>query len=167
MDDNPFLLCKPGERRPKLRPLTTLEGLGDRMRTAAFAEYQAIEAFRWAADRFEDVPRQLRDDWRAQVREEIKHHELICARMKELGIGLRDRPVSSRLSESLKECSSGKEFCLKMAGAEERGRQAAIRLIEALADRDPVTAAIFQEIADDEVAHVALAKTYFGWSPEE
>jgi len=167
MDEYPFLLCEPGERPPKPRPFASLEGLGDRMRTAAFAEYQAIVAFQWAADHFEDVPQQLREDWRAQVPEETKHYRLICTRMKELGIRLKDRPVSPRLSESLKECASGKEFCLKVAGAEERGRQAALRLIAALTDRDPLTAAIFREIAEDEVAHVALAKTYFGWTPEE
>jgi uncharacterized ferritin-like protein (DUF455 family) len=137
------------------------------MRTAAFAEYQAIAAFQWAAERFDDVPQKLRDAWGAQVPDEVKHYRLICSRMEELGIPIRGRPVSARLSESLKECTSGKEFCIKIAGAEERGRRAAIRLINALAERDPQTAAIFREIAEDEVAHVALAKTFFGWSPEE
>ena len=113
------------------------------------------------------MPQKLRDAWRAQVPDEVKHCKLICSCMKELGIAIRGRPVSARLSESLKECTSGKEFCIRIAGAEERGRRAAIRLIDALSEGDPQTAAIFREIAEDEVAHVALAKTFFVWSPED
>ena len=47
-----FLIASPGERFPKVRPLNTVEGRGDRMRTAAFAEVQARDAFLWAADTF-------------------------------------------------------------------------------------------------------------------
>jgi hypothetical protein len=47
------------------------------------------------------------------------------------------------------ECADGGEFCVKIAGAEERGRQAAL----------------IKLIADEEIAHVALARTYFDWSP--
>ena len=167
MDFSPFILCPAGSRPPKPRQLGTPEGLGDRMRTAAFAERQAVAAFTWAAATFADVPDQLRRDWRRQVPEEQKHHDLIVARMAELGFGLADRPVSRGLWESLTACATGAEFCLKIARAEERGRRAAVQLVAFLADDDPLTATIFQEIADDEVAHVALAATYFGWSPAQ
>ena len=166
MDFSPFILCPPGSRPPKPRQLGTPEGLGDRMRTAAFAERQAVAAFIWAANTFDDVPDQLRQDWRRQVPEEQKHHDLIVARMAELGFGLDERPVSRGLWDSLTSCQSGEEFCLKIARAEERGRRAGVQLAAFLADDDPVTAAIFREIADDEVAHVALAATYFGWRPD-
>jgi uncharacterized ferritin-like protein (DUF455 family) len=39
-------------------------------------------------------------------------------------------------------------------------------MVEALAQSDPETAAIFEQIAADEVAHVALAEKYYGWKPE-
>ena len=141
------------------------DGLGDRMRTAAFAELQAIRAFTWAADHFSDVPDSLRDTWRAQVADEQKHYDLIRHRMAELGIGIKDKPVSAKLWDSLSQCESGKDFCIYICSAEERGRQAGIKLVKYLAEKDPATAAVFQEIVTDEVAHVALAKTYFDWSP--
>ncbi|MEN8006098.1 MAG: DUF455 family protein [Candidatus Krumholzibacteriota bacterium] len=166
MDFDPFIICPPGERPPRPRPLNTPEGLGDRMRTAAFAEWQAIAAFRWAAGHFQDVPQALRDEWTAQVADEIRHYEMICRRMEELGFELTDRPVTTSLWESLEECTSGREFCIRIASAEERGRQAGVRLAEYLTESDPETAAVFQEIADDEVSHVALAATYFDWVPE-
>jgi uncharacterized ferritin-like protein (DUF455 family) len=167
MDFRPFILCAPGERPPKPRRLGTAAGLADRMRTAAFAEMQAVTAFQWAAAEFTDVPEALRRDWLRQVPEEQKHHEMIVARMAELGFALDERPVSRGLWDSLTACTSGAEFCVKIARAEERGRRAGIQLVAALAADDPVTAAIFQEIADDEVAHVALAATYYGWTPDQ
>jgi uncharacterized ferritin-like protein (DUF455 family) len=145
--------------------MDTPAGLGDRMRTAAFAELQAIAAFSWAADHFQDVPPTLRDDWAAQVADESRHYQMICLRMEELGFEITERPVSTALWESLKGCTSGQEFCVKIAAAEERGRQAGVRLARHLEKSDPDTAAIFREIAADEVAHVALASTYFGWKP--
>jgi uncharacterized ferritin-like protein (DUF455 family) len=165
MNFAPFTVCEIGTRPVKPRSLTMPEGLGDRMRSAAFAEFQAIAAFRWAAETFHDVPQELRDAWTALVPEEIKHYELIVDRMAELGFALDERCVSTRLWDSLKECTSGQEFCIKIAGAEERGRLAGITLCKHLAGKDPRTAAVFQEIVDDEVAHVKLADTFFGWTP--
>jgi len=165
MNFEPFTICEPGTRPLRPRSLTLPEGLGDRMRSAAFAEFQAIAAFRWAAEKFMDVPEELRAAWTALVPEEIKHYELIVNRMQELGFAIDDRCVSTRLWESLHDCSTGKEFCIKIAGAEERGRLAGITLCKYLADKDPQTVAVFQEIVDDEVAHVKLAETFFGWTP--
>lgn len=159
------MICDPGSRPLKPRSLAVPEGLGDRMRSAAFAELQAIAAFKWAAETFLDVPQELRDAWMAQVPEEAKHYDLIVKRMGDLGFGLQDRCVSTRLWESLQACSSGEEFCIKIAGAEERGRLAGVALCQHLEGTDPQTVAVFQEIVDDEVAHVALAYTFFGWSP--
>jgi len=165
MNYEPFIICGPGQRPAKPRPVDTRAGLADRMRTAAFAEKQAIFAFGWAAEKFQDVPQALRDDWVRLIPEEIKHYQLIVDRMEELGFSLDERPVSMRLWESLESCTTGQEFCQRIAGAEERGRQAGLLLVEYLADKDPVTAAVFEEIVTDEVAHVKLADTYFGWTP--
>ncbi len=136
------------------------------MRTAAFAELQAIVAFRWAVDQFPDAPPALRDKWTAQVADETRHYEMICRRMGELGFELTGQPVSTALWESLKVCTTDRDFCIRIASAEERGRLAGVRLVDYLGKSDPETTAIFQEIADDEVAHVALAATFFDWVPE-
>ncbi len=165
MDFFPFQIVPAGTRPPKSRKLGTPEGLADRMRTAAFAEFQAIAAFTWAADTFTDVPDGLTQAWRRQIPEEQLHYNLIVTRMDELGFSLTERPVSAGLWDSLRPCTSGQQFCLRIAAAEERGRLAGIRLVAYLAQSDPATAAVFRRIVDEEVAHVALAKTYFGWTP--
>ena len=167
MDFAPFILCPAGRRPPAPRKLGTAEGLGDRMRTAAFAEKQAIAAFIWAAEKFTDAPAPLRQDWLNQVPEEEKHYDMIVARMAELGFGVTDREVSRGLWDSLATCQTAAEFCVNIARAEERGRQAGVQLVAYLKSKDPITAAIFQEIVDDEVAHVALAHTYYGWTPAD
>jgi len=166
MDFSPFVTCPAGTRAPRPRPLDTPAGLGDRMRTAAFAEFQAVAAFRWAAGHFQDAPPSLREAWSAQVAEEARHYGMIRHRMEELGFALTDRPVSAALWDSLQQCVTAEEFCIRIASAEERGRRAGERVSAHLAASDPQTAAIFGEIAADEVAHVALADTYFGWKPE-
>ncbi len=166
MDFAPFIICSHGERAPRPRSMSTPHGLGDRMRTAAFAELQAKAAFAWAVDQFPDAPQALRDKWTAQIADETRHYEMICRRMEELGFELTGQTVSTALWESLKVCTTGREFCIRIASSEERGRQAGVRLVNYLGKSDPQTAAIFQEIVDDEVAHVALAATFFDWVPE-
>ncbi len=161
----PFSLCPAGTKSPKARSLDTPEGLGDRMRTAAFAEYQAIAAFTWAADHFTDGPNGLCEAWRAQIPDEERHYQMIIDRMAELGVGLADRPVATLLMDSLTDCATARDFCLYIVSAEERGRQAGERLCDYLLEKDPVTAGIFKQIVTEEVAHVALAETFFGWKP--
>ena len=112
------------------------------------------------------MPQTLRDEWTAQIADETRHYDMICKRMEDLGFSLAERPVSMGLWESLQECSTGKDFCIRIANSEERGRRAGVQLVEYLGESDPETAAIFQKIVDDEVAHVALAETYFDWIPE-
>jgi uncharacterized ferritin-like protein (DUF455 family) len=162
----PFQTCPSGERPPIPRKLHLPEGLGDRMRTAAFAERQAVVAFAWAADHFSDAPEAVRQQWRAQVAEEQVHCDLISARMAELGFALDDRPVSLGLWETLQACKTGEEFAISIAKAEDRGRQAGLRMVKFLTKSDPTTAALFQKIADDEIAHIALPTTHYGWQPD-
>lgn len=165
LDTAPFKICPPGARAPRPRAMNTPEGLADRMRTAAFAEKQAIHAFDWACRRFDDAPEELRAAWARLIPEEKKHYRLIIARMDELDFAPDERCVTLNLWESLAACTTAQEFCIAIARAEERGRQAGLRLAEFLATTDPRTAAVFQEIVDDEVAHVALADTFYGWTP--
>ncbi len=162
LDCGPFVICPAGRRPPSPRGISSLEGLGDRMRTAAFAELQAVAAFTWATTAFDDAPEGLRAAWRRQIPEEQHHYDLIVARMAALGLGLADRPVSQGLWETLASCTSSREFCLQITAAEERGRVAGLKLAEFLETRDPTTADIFLTIARDEVAHVALANQFFG-----
>lgn len=166
MDTAPFRVCAVDERPPRPRGVTTPEGVGDRMRTAAFAELQAVHAFRWAADRYGDAPDGLREEWRAQVADEERHLAMILGRMAALGVDPAERPVSLGLWRKLSACGDAESFCILIAEAEERGRRGGLALVEAVQGRDPVTAAVFKEIAADEVAHVALADRFYGWKPD-
>lgn len=152
-DWSPFLVSD--ERPPAVRGLNTPEGLGDRLRTAAFAERQATEAFAWAAERYEDAPAALRAFWRGVSADERRHLDMLLARMAELGVRPDARPVSDGLWRSLTRCRTWREFAAYMKRAEERGREAELSFQRALAGRDPKTAAIFAEIAADEERHIA------------
>jgi uncharacterized ferritin-like protein (DUF455 family) len=136
------------------------DGLGDRLRSAAFAELQARNAFTWAAERFSDAPEPLRDAWLRLAAEEDKHLGWLLGRMEELGVEVGARAVSAQLWESFTLCDSPRQFAAWMAGAEERGQAAGERFSSQLAQSDPVTAALFAQIAREEEGHVALAKRF-------
>ena len=131
------------------------------MRTAAFAEIQARDAFLWAAERFDDAPGPLRTAWRRLSRAEDKHLGWLLARMEALGEAPDARMVSDQLWRSLLACSSAAEFAHHMAGAEDWGREAGERLGARLAAVDPESAALFARIAEEEVGHIELARRFF------
>lgn len=156
MNWDPFFVCEPDEYAPAPRGLNSPDGLGDRLRVAAFAELQAREAFRWAADTLLDADDDLRAAWRRIGDEENRHLEMLLGRMAELGVRPDARPVSDRLWRSLRACKDTRAFLAYMRTAEERGRAAEESFRRLLADRDPVTSALFGKIADDEGEHIAL-----------
>jgi len=158
---HPFLVAPAGQKADPPRSLDTREGLGDRLRSAAFAELQAKEAFLWAASHFLDAPDRLRKAWIILSRAEEKHLNWLLARINELSFNIQERTVSDQLWNSLQSCQSAREFALYMASAEERGRKAGLRFFQALSTTDPVTAQIFGKIAEEELSHIELARKYF------
>jgi len=161
MNWSPFQIIEGKKYADRTRPLETLEGIGDRLRSAAFAEIQAREAFLCAADTFCDAPAALKTAWRGLALAEQRHLDWLLKRMEELNIKVDERRVSDHLWYSLIACKTAREFALFMASAEERGRQAGERFHQALLSIDPITAAIFGKIAEEEVAHIALASQFF------
>jgi uncharacterized ferritin-like protein (DUF455 family) len=158
----PFSVAARGERMIETRSIDTVEGVGDRLRTAAFAELQAVKAFRWAADRFSDAPQGLAEAWRHLATEEERHMGWLLTRMSELGIPVAERKVSDLLWHSLAGCTTARQFATFMATAEERGRKAGVRFRQAMARADLVSAKIFGKIAEEEVAHIQLATSFYG-----
>lgn len=161
MNWEPFRITTSGAHPDAPRSISTLEGVGDRLRAAAFAELQAREAFFWAASHYADAPEDLRQAWRELAIAEQKHLDWLLGRMTELGIDLRERKVSDYLWISLTSCISAREFTIFMANAEERGRIAGERFFQSLKDHDFTTAEIFRKIAEEEIQHIALAKRFF------
>lgn len=156
MDWNPYTLGVV----PKPRSLSTLEGLGDRLRFVAFAEKQASRAFAEASVRFVDAPPELIEAWRWIAQEEAKHESWLLERMRELFIDVAAVPVALDLYLSFEQCHTAREFSLYMSNAEERGRVAGERFGVTLKNRDPRTAEIFAQIAREEREHVALAQRF-------
>ncbi len=146
----------------KTRPMNTFEGLIDRIRIAAFAERQAYYAFLEAARVFADeVPAELVQNWKRIAEEEAKHERWLLNRLVELNQDVSEHPVSLGLYHSFSKCETAKDFAYYISDSEERGRVAGIKFAEYLKVQDPITAKIFSDIADEEIAHVALAKDFF------
>jgi uncharacterized ferritin-like protein (DUF455 family) len=157
MDWSPFRVAGPGEKAPGARGLHGPHGIADRLRTAAFAERQAFEAFAWAAERFADAPDPLRAAWRRMAVEEKRHMDMLLERMAELGADPAERPVSDRLWRALSACATVPEFVALMREAEARGKAAEDAFRALLIEKDRKTADIFGKIADDEAEHLAFA----------
>lgn len=168
MNWEPFRIASQDSRPQEMRGIETPHGIGDRLRTAAFAELQAREAFLWAARTFTDAPPGLVETWKTLAREEDKHlHWLLC-RMEEIGAEVSERSVSDLLWHSLVSRKSARDFALFMASAENRGRQAGERFYRALQEIDPISANIFGKIAAEEIEHIRLAERFFGgFAPKE
>lgn len=161
-----FELAAPGAHADAPRSIRTRDGVGDRLRAAAFAEIQARDAFLWAAEHFEEVEPKLKQAWVRLAESEQRHLDWLLARMRELEITIPGRKVSDHLWHSLVSCKTAREFAHYMADAEERGRKAGERFYQSLLETDPQTAEIFRKIAEEEVGHIALAKKFFPASEE-
>jgi len=156
IDWSPFTVCKPGEKPPYPRALSTKEGLGDRLRFVAFAEKQATHAFGLAATLYE-VPERVRKIWQTLSKEEDKHLQWLLLRMKELGVSAEERPQGLALWQSFDRCETPTQFANFMANAEDRGRIAGEQFYQTLLSIDSQTARLFQQIAKEEVEHIRLA----------
>ncbi|HMU83296.1 MAG TPA: DUF455 family protein [Leptospiraceae bacterium] len=143
------------------RPLPGIDGIGDRLRTAAFAEMQAERAFARAAEIYSDAPESLRSAWLHLASEENRHMNWLLGRMKELNIDIVERPVSDSLWNSLMSCKDARSFCHYIADSEQRGRRAGLRFYDVLKDIDPTTAEIFSKIAEEEIRHIELAFQFY------
>lgn len=146
---------------PRVRSLQTPEGLGDRLRLIAFAERQAFHAFNEAAKRFTDAPAGLLKAWEWVALEEAKHESWLLNRLKDLGQDVAAVPVSLNLYHSLAKCETARDFAEYVADAEDRGRIGAEKFAEVLAQKDPITAKMFAQIAFEEREHIALVDKYF------
>lgn len=158
LDWSPFLVGTP----EKTRPMHSFEGVIDRIRIAAFAERQAYYAFLEAAKNFADeVPPELIATWKHIAMEEAKHEKWLLNRLVELKQDVAEMPVSLGLYHSFSKCESARDFAFYISDSEERGRVAGLKFAEVLKTLDPQSAKIFSDIADEEIAHVALAKNFF------
>lgn len=163
VDWAPFWVAESShEKAPYTRSLNTKEGIGDRLRFVAFAECQASAAFSAAAELFTDADPEVRAIWRELALEEKKHMQWLLTRLAELGLAVDERPVHDALWRSFAKCKTGHDFAAYISGAEERGRVAGEKFAHVLKKADPITARIFEKIAEEEVGHIQMAERAFG-----
>lgn len=142
-----------------IRGMGSEEGIGDRLRVVAFAELQARDAFQSGVDRFSRaVPEYWSKQWLAFAKVEARHAQMLLDRMKVLGVSISARKVSDKLTRLCKTAQDPIVFLFCLASAEERGMEAGNQLKDLVAKYDPISAAIFEEIASEEVEHVRAAK---------
>ncbi len=149
----PFSVGKPDV----VRALASAEGVADRLRVVAFAELQARDAFLWGAERFPDAPEEWRQDWLRFAAVEDRHAQMLLDRMTALGVEAGARKVSDKLSHLCRMAEDPVTFLFLLSSAEERGMEAGMILGKQMQAVDPISAAIFAQIAEEEVEHVASA----------
>lgn len=158
---SPFRLGKPDA----IRALSTPEGVADRLRVVAFAELQARDAFRWGAERFPEAPAEWREEWLRFAEVEDRHAQMLLSRMAELGIDPAARAVSDKLTRLCRKAEDAVTFLFLLSSAEERGMEAGFVLGQQMLAYDPISAAIFAQIAEEEVEHVESAKRALASEP--
>jgi uncharacterized ferritin-like protein (DUF455 family) len=162
-----FWVVQDFKLQPHPRPLHSVPGVLDRIRLVAFAELQAREGFLWAAHQFrQSATPELIARWQSLAQDENRHYTWLVDYSKQLAGDLKERPVCDSLWLSLTRCTSPEEFTNYVCNAEERGRVAGHRFAESLRPFDPKAAEIFERIADEEVAHVAVAQVFFPHLPK-
>lgn len=141
-----------------IRAMAADEGVSDRLRVVAFAELQARDAFLWGAKKFKaDASVDWIDAWERFAAVEDRHAQMLLTRMDELGIEPGARIVSDKLYKLCVLAEDPVTFLFLLSSAEERGMEAGFILGKELQAVDPVSAKIFQQIAEEEVEHVKMA----------
>ncbi len=151
---HPFRLGKPDT----IRPLSAPEGVADRLRVVAMAELQARDLFRYGAERFGAlVPTLWGEHWRRFAEVEDRHAQMLLTRMGELGVDPAARLVSDKLTRLCRATEDPVLFLFLLSSAEERGMEAGNVLGKQMRAVDPASAALFAQIAEEEVEHVDSA----------
>jgi uncharacterized ferritin-like protein (DUF455 family) len=146
------------QRPAAIRKLQAVGGVEDRLRLVAFAELQARDLFLWGAEKFSAAPAEWRQAWISFAPVENRHAQMLLNRMVELGVSPGAKTVSQKLSELCRAAPTAEMFLFLLASAEERGMDAGFVLGQEMAAVDPISAALFQQIAEEEREHVEMAK---------
>jgi uncharacterized ferritin-like protein (DUF455 family) len=115
----------------------------------------------------EHPPRAFFDDWVAVADEEATHHALLTGRLAELGAVYGDLPAHDGLWEAA--AVTAEDFLARLAVVplvlEARGLDVTPAMIERLERAgDAASAAVLRRIYEDEIAHVAAGRRWFGWA---
>lgn len=126
-------------------------------------ELLAIELMAVFLLRFADAPGELRAAVAGTIGEEQQHLRLYQARMNDFGVSLGDVPVSRFFWDCLAQMSGPLEYLAGMSLCLEQANLDFSRhYIKRFTDiGDEQTAALLQEVYDDEIGHVKLGARWF------
>ncbi len=154
------------EKLPALRELSSSTARAACLSRFAHHELMATELFAWALVRFPEAPAPLRRGWLAALAEEQEHLALYLGRLHETGVAFGDAPLSGyfwKLMPSVRTAADPlKAFlCFQGLTLEQANLDFAIMFRDAFRDvGDAATAQVLQQVHDDEIAHVRLARTW-------
>lgn len=164
---SPLLTMHEGSE--KLPPLNALSGSDARaicLSRFAHHELMAAELFAWALLRFPDAPAGLRRGWLAALREELDHLRLYLGRLSAHGVAFGDIPLSGyfwKLLPGVRQASDPTRAFLCMQGLTLEQANLDFTMLYRDAFRqggDDHTARVLQQVHDDEIAHVRLARVW-------
>lgn len=154
------------EKLPALRELSSSTARAACLSRFAHHELMATELFAWALVRFPEAPPALRRGWLAALAEEQEHLALYLGRLHDAGVAFGDAPLSGyfwKLMPSVRAAADPlKAFlCFQGLTLEQANLDFAIMFRDAFRDAgDEATAHVLQQVHDDEIAHVRLARTW-------
>lgn len=111
-----------------------------------------------------DLPRAFYDDWVLVAEDEARHFEMLVQRLRELGSDYGDLPAHDGLWEAAEKTSDTllARLALVPLVLEARGLDTTPPTVAKLrSNGDEATAALLDEIAEDEISHVAAGIRWF------
>jgi uncharacterized ferritin-like protein (DUF455 family) len=131
--------------------------------TLAHHELQAAELFAWAILAFPDTPRSFRASLLRLIQDELRHLHLYLQHLETLGHAYGDWPVRDWFWERVPSSPDALHFVAFVGlGLEGANLEHAARFATWFrAAGDEAGARILDQVEQEEVAHVALAHTWF------
>ena len=153
-------------RHLRTRGLRSHEGRIAAVHAVAHIEANAIDLALDAAHRFRGLPDAFYGDWLRVADEEARHHELLAARLVDLGAAYGDLPAHGGLWDACARTADDvlRRMALVPRVLEARGLDVNPPMLARFeAAGDGATAAILRVILADEVGHVAVGDRWFRW----
>lgn len=164
---SPLLTMHEGsEKLPPLNALADGDARAICLSRFAHHELMAAELFAWALLRFPDAPVGLRRGWVAALREELDHLRLYLGRLSAHGVAFGDIPLSGyfwKLLPGVRQAPDPARAFLCMQGLTLEQANLDFTMLYRDAFRrggDDDTARVLQQVHDDEIAHVRLARVW-------
>jgi len=146
------------------RRLGSEAGRGALVHAVTHIEFNAINLALDAAYRFRDMPRQFYADWISVAADEVRHFQLLSARLQSMGFNYGDFPAHNGLWEMAQRTADDcmKRMALVPRVLEARGLDVTPGMIERLRTTgDDDTVRILKIILEEEVRHVEIGSHWF------